>query len=80
MAVQNRAMRRRVICLAEIDFSADKGRHYLVFLKRVSERVFEPASRDDMATDSVFSLEHTGGVPIQWEKYLPSPPPPPPGR
>jgi hypothetical protein len=66
-------------CPAEIDLGADKGRHYLVFLRRVTSDLFEPASKDDMAIDSVLSLEHTGGRPIQWETYVPGPPPPPGG-
>lgn len=66
-----------VNCIATIDLSADKSKHYLVFLKKVSGDIYEPASRDDMPVDSIFSLEHTGGRPLQWEKYLPGPPPPP---
>jgi hypothetical protein len=69
-----------ISCPAEIDLSGDKGRHYLVFLKRVALDLFEPASKDDMAIDAVFSLEHTGGWPIQWETYLPTAPPPPPRK
>jgi len=62
----------------EIDLTTDKGSYYLVFLKRVAGDQFEPASKDDQAIDSVFSLEHTGGRRIRWDMYLPSSPPPSP--
>jgi hypothetical protein len=65
---------------AQIDFTADKGPYYLVFLRRVSSDVFEPASRHNTPVDSVFSLQHVGGLPIQWEQRLPTEPPPPAPR
>jgi hypothetical protein len=59
----------------EIDFAADKGSYYLMFLRRVGADLFEPASKDDTPIDSIFSLQHTGSIPIDWERHLPAPPP-----